>query len=64
MTTGNKKFYAANDIMLSGLPRKKQVEAEFQTAEQQELFKSNLKKRSVIEEKSERAKGNTDWIES
>jgi hypothetical protein len=49
MTSGNKKFCAANDIRLSGRPRKKQVEAEFQTAEQQELFKSDLRKRSVIE---------------
>ena len=49
MTSGNKKFCAANDIRLSGRPRKKQVEAEFQTAEQKELFKSDLRKRSVIE---------------
>ena len=49
MTSENKKFCAANDIRLSGRPRKKQVEAEFQTAEQQELFKSDLRKRSVIE---------------
>ena len=49
MTSDNKKFCAANDIRLSGRPRKKQVEAEFQTAEQQELFKSDLRKRSVIE---------------
>ncbi|MEB3202998.1 MAG: transposase, partial [Synechococcus sp.] len=32
-----------------GHPRKKQVEAEVQAAEQQELFKSDLRKRSVIE---------------
>ena len=49
MTSDNKKFCAANDIRLSGRPRKKQVEAESQTAEQQELFKSDLRKRSVIE---------------
>jgi IS5 family transposase len=49
MTLGNKKFCAENNIRLSGRPRKKQVEAEVQTAEQQELFKSDLRKRSVIE---------------
>jgi len=49
MTSVNKKFCAANGIRLSGRPRKKQVEAEVQTAEQQELFKSDLRKRSVIE---------------
>ena len=49
MTSANKKFCAANGIRLSGRPRKKQVEAEVQTAEQQELFKSDLRKRSVIE---------------
>ncbi len=46
---GNKKFCAENNIRLSGHPRKKQVEAEVQAAEQQELFKSDLRKRSVIE---------------
>jgi hypothetical protein len=49
MTSANKKFCADNNIRLSGRPRKKQVEAEVQTAEQQELFKSDLRKRSVIE---------------
>jgi len=49
MTSANKKFCAGNNIRLSGRPRKKQVEAEVQTAEQQELFKSDLRKRSVIE---------------
>jgi len=49
MTSENKKFCAANNIRLSGRPRKKQLEAEVQTAEQQELFKSDLRKRSVIE---------------
>ncbi len=49
MTLGNKKFCPENNIRLSGRPRKKQVEAEVQTAEQQELFKSDLRKRSVIE---------------
>jgi hypothetical protein len=49
MTSGNKKFCADNNIRLSGRPRKKQVGAEVQTAEQQELFKSDLRKRSVIE---------------
>jgi hypothetical protein len=49
MTSDNKKFCAGNNIRLSGRPRKKQVKAEVQTAEQQELFKSDLRKRSVIE---------------
>jgi IS5 family transposase len=49
MTSGNKKFCAENNIRLSGRPRKKQVEAKVKTAEQQELFKSDLRKRSVIE---------------
>ena len=49
MTLANKKFCTENNIRLSGRPRKKQVEAEVQTAEQQELFKSDLRKRSVIE---------------
>ena len=49
MTSDNKKFCEANNIRLSGRPRKKQVKAEVQTAEQQELFKSDLRKRSVIE---------------
>jgi len=49
MTSENKKFCAANNIRLSGRPRKRQGEAEVQTAEQQELFKSDLRKRSVIE---------------
>ena len=49
MTSENKKFCAANNIRLSGRTRKKQVETEVQTAEQQELFKSDLRKRSVIE---------------
>jgi hypothetical protein len=43
MISGNKKFCAANNIRLSGRPRKRQVEAEAQTAEQQELFKSELR---------------------
>ncbi|MFN9547269.1 MAG: transposase, partial [Cyanobacteriota bacterium] len=33
----------------SGRPRKKQTESEVQTEEQQELFKSDMKKRSVVE---------------
>jgi hypothetical protein len=49
MTSGNKRFCEANNIRLSGRPRKKHVKAEVQTAEQQELFKSDLRKRSVIE---------------
>ena len=42
-------YNEANNIRLSGRPRKRQVEAEVQTAEQQELFKSDVRKRSVIE---------------
>ena len=49
MTLGNKKFCADHAIRLSGRPRKKQIEGEVQTAEQQELFKSDMRKRSVIE---------------
>ena len=49
MTSDNKKFCADNNIRLSGRPRKKQAGAEKQTPEQQELFKSDLRKRSVIE---------------
>jgi hypothetical protein len=49
MTVENKKFCAANGIRLSGRPRKKQVEPEGQSEEQQDLFKSDLRKRSVIE---------------
>jgi hypothetical protein len=42
-------YNEANNIRLSGRPRKRQVEAEVQTAEQQELFKSDVRKPSVIE---------------
>ncbi|MFN9546274.1 MAG: transposase [Cyanobacteriota bacterium] len=49
MTSGNKKFCADHSIRLSGRLRKKQIEDEVQTAEQQELFKSDMRKRSVIE---------------
>ncbi len=49
MTVENKTFCSANGIRLSGRPRKKQAESELQTEEQQELFKSDMKKRSVIE---------------
>jgi hypothetical protein len=49
MTVKNKKFCAANGIRLSGRPRKMQAEPEAQSEEQQELFKSDLRKRSVIE---------------
>jgi hypothetical protein len=49
MTLGNKRFCADHAIRLSGRPRKQQIEGEVQTAEQQELFKSAMRKRSVIE---------------
>ncbi len=43
------RICADHTIRLSGRPRKKQIEGEVQTAEQQELFKSDMRKRSVIE---------------
>jgi IS5 family transposase len=49
MTSDNRKFCEDNNIRLSGRPRKKQAGAEKQTPDQQELFKSDLRKRSVIE---------------
>jgi hypothetical protein len=50
MTAGNKKFCNNRGIRLSGRARKKEAaEIEGQTVEQQELFKSDLRKRSVIE---------------
>ena len=49
MTFTNKRFCEANGIRLSGRARRKKEELIIQTAEQQELFKSVLKKRSVIE---------------
>ena len=49
MTVENKKFCAANGIRLSGRPRNKQAGPAVQSEEQQELFKSDLRKRSVIE---------------
>jgi hypothetical protein len=42
-------MYSASKIRLSGRPRKRQSEAEVQIAEQQELFKTDLRKPSVIE---------------
>jgi IS5 family transposase len=49
MTARNKKFCEDNGIRLSGRARKKEPEIEVQSTEQQELFKSDLRKRSVIE---------------
>jgi IS5 family transposase len=50
MTVGNKKFFNNRGIRLSGRARKKEAaEIEGQTVEQQELFKSDLRKHSVIE---------------
>ena len=50
MTVANKKFCEDHGIRLSGRARKKETaEAEVQSTEQQELFKSYLRKRSVIE---------------
>jgi IS5 family transposase len=49
-TVGNKKFCNDHGIRLSGRARKKETEEiKGQTVEQQKLFKSDLKKRSVIE---------------
>jgi IS5 family transposase len=49
MTFMNKRFCEANDIRLSGRAWRKKEELIVQTVEQQELFKSDLKRRSVIE---------------
>ena len=50
VTVGNKKFCKVHGIRLSGRARKKETAGiEGQTVEQQELFKSDLRKRSVIE---------------
>ena len=50
MTAQNKKFCEAHGIRLSGRARKKEAAViEVQSTEQQELFKSDLRKRSVIE---------------
>jgi IS5 family transposase len=50
ITLGNKKFCNDHGIRLSGRARKKEAEEiEVHTVEQQELFKSELEKRSVIE---------------
>lgn len=50
MTFANKKFCEGLGIRLSGRARKKEAaEIEGQSPEQQELFKSDLRKRSVIE---------------
>jgi len=49
-TVGNKKFCKDHGISLRGRARKKETAGiEGQTVEQQELFKSGLRKRSVIE---------------
>ena len=50
MTFANKKFCEDNGIRLSGRARKKEIaEIKIQSTEQQELFRSDLRKRSVIE---------------
>jgi hypothetical protein len=50
MTFANKKFCEGHGIRLSGHARKKEAaEIEGQSPEQQELFKSDLRKHSVIE---------------
>ncbi|NDF51043.1 MAG: hypothetical protein EB116_13325 [Betaproteobacteria bacterium] len=64
MTFENKKFSTANDIRLVGRPRKRQIQTEVQTAEQQELFKSDLRKRSVIEGRIGTGKEYMGWIGS
>ncbi|MFN9622660.1 MAG: transposase [Cyanobacteriota bacterium] len=50
MTVENKKFYEDHGLRLSGRARKTEAaKIESQSTEQQELFKSDLRKRSVIE---------------
>ena len=49
MTLENKNFCAANAIRLSGRGRSKKSQEKCETIEQQEIFKSDLRKRSVIE---------------
>jgi len=50
MTVENKKFCRKHGIRLSGRARKKEAaDLTVQSTEQQELFKSDLRKRSVIE---------------
>jgi hypothetical protein len=50
MTVDNKKFCREHGIRLSGRARKKEAgDLTVQSTEQQELFKSDLRKRSVIE---------------
>ncbi|MFZ0408497.1 MAG: transposase [Cyanobium sp.] len=65
MTLGNKKFCEDHGIRLGGRARKKEAaEIEGQSVEQRDLFKSDLRKRSVIE--GEIAAGKRryglDWI--
>jgi hypothetical protein len=65
MTVGNKKFCEDHGIRLSGRTRKKEAaQIESQSAEQQELFKSDLRKRSVIEGRigTSKRKYGLDWI--
>ena len=49
MISDNKGFSTYNKIRLSGRPPKKQLGDEVQTAEQHELFMSDLRRRSMIE---------------
>jgi hypothetical protein len=50
MTVENKKFCREHGIRLSGrAPKKEIADLTVQSTEQQELFKSDLRKRSVIE---------------
>jgi len=49
ITAENKRYCAEHNIRLSGRGRGKRVESPAESAEQQDLFKSDLRKRSVIE---------------
>ena len=49
ITAENKNYCAEHHIRLSGRGRGKRVESPAESAEQQDLFKSDLRKRSVIE---------------
>lgn len=49
MRVGSKKFCTENGIRFGGRPRRKHVETEAESAEQQWLLKSDLRNRSVID---------------
>jgi hypothetical protein len=49
ITAENKRYCAEHNIRLSGRGRGKRVDSPAESAEQQDLFKSDLRRRSVIE---------------